>query len=31
MPAVIQAHSEEVLAAGPPPEESFEVKHFLKP
>ena len=28
MPAVIQAMGEEAVAAGPPPQESFEVKHL---
>ena len=29
MPAVIQAMGEEAVAAGPPPQESFEVKHLV--
>ena len=31
MPAVIQAMGEEAVAAGPPPQESFEVKHLVNP
>ena len=31
MPAVIQAMGEEAVAAGPPPQESFEVKHLVTP
>ena len=31
MPAVTQAMGEEVVAAGPPPQESFEVKHLVNP
>jgi len=30
MPAVIQTMGEEAAAAGPPPQESFEVKHIVK-
>jgi heme-degrading monooxygenase HmoA len=31
MPAVVQALGEDVAAAGPPPQESFEAKHLVKP
>jgi hypothetical protein len=31
MPAVIKAMGEEAVAAGPPPQESFEVKHLVNP
>ena len=31
MPAVVAALGEEVLAAGPPPEEWFEVKDLVEP
>ena len=31
MPAVIQAMGQEVVDAGPPATESFEVKHLVKP
>jgi heme-degrading monooxygenase HmoA len=30
MPAVRQAMGEEAVSAGPPPQESFEVKHLVK-
>lgn len=31
MPAVREAMGEAAVAAGPPPQESFEVKHLVKP
>ncbi len=31
MPAVIQAMGEEAVAAGPPPQQSFDVKHIANP
>jgi heme-degrading monooxygenase HmoA len=31
MPAVREAMGEAAIAAGPPPQESFEVKHLVKP
>ena len=31
MPAVREAMGEAAIAAGPPPEESFEVKNLVKP
>ena len=31
MPAVRQAMGDEVVDAGPPPQESFEAKHIVKP
>jgi len=31
MPAARAALGDEVIDAGPPPEESFEVKHLVKP
>jgi heme-degrading monooxygenase HmoA len=31
MPAVEQALGQEAIEAGPPPEESFEAKHLIKP
>jgi hypothetical protein len=31
MPAVIRAMGEEAVAAGPPPQESFEVRHLVNP
>jgi hypothetical protein len=31
MPAVGQAMGDEAVNAGPPPEESFEAKHIVKP
>jgi len=31
LPAVRQALGDEVANAGPPPQESFEVKHIVKP
>ena len=31
MPAVIQTMGEVAAAAGPPPQESFEVKHIVNP
>ena len=31
MPAVVTALGEAVATAGPPPEESFEVKHLIAP
>ena len=30
MPAVREAMGEEAVSAGPPPQESFEVKHLVK-
>lgn len=31
LPAVREAMGEDAMAAGPPPQESFEVKHLIKP
>jgi hypothetical protein len=31
MPAVVQVLGQEAVDAGPPPTESFEVKHMVKP
>jgi hypothetical protein len=31
MPAVREVMGEAAIAAGPPPQESFEVKHLVKP
>ena len=31
LPAVRQAMGDEAVNAGPPPQESFEVKHLVKP
>jgi heme-degrading monooxygenase HmoA len=31
MPAVLQELGEEMVQAGPPPQESFEAKHLVKP
>ncbi len=31
MPAVVEALGDAMASAGPPPEESFEVKHLIKP
>ena len=31
LPAARQALGDEMLDAGPPPQESFEVKHIVKP
>jgi hypothetical protein len=31
LPAVCQALGDEMANAGPPPQESFEVKHIVKP
>ena len=31
MPAVRQELGEDAVTAGPPPQDSFEVKHLVKP
>lgn len=31
MPAVMQTLGEEAVAGGPPPQESFEIKHLVNP
>ena len=31
MPAVRETIGDQAIAAGPPPQESFEVKHLIKP
>lgn len=30
MPAIIEAMGEEAVAAGPPPQETFDVKHIVR-